>query len=640
MSKVASRRKLVLAGLLAGLPAAAEAADFEAAFGGVPAWQPWIELGGYWGSDNASRGEVVLWAPLAQNGSSLSFLDLRGKLFDDEVYEGNAAIGYRTMLDLGWNLGLWAGYDVRRSAADNVFHQVSAGIEALSPDWDLRLNGYLPVSDAQASGGVGEVVLSGNQIFMTGSLEVPLYGVDGEIGVRLLGNDDPGPGLRSELRVYGGGFWFDSDDIDEAIAGPKARAEWRIGEVFPSLPGSRLTLEGEFSYDEVRKDRWEAGVRLRIPIGAPSVSRYAGLSGQARRMSEGIERDTDIMLSQSGKEAVEDALTGVRFDQVLTIANGGDLAGETDDDTNFNTLIIAEGGGSDYEFITLRGDRTLLGAGGTIAVRGQKSGQVASFTADGTTPTISGTTSLVTFDGDNAHLAGFDLGLMAFSGSAVRINELANIAVTNATIATKGDFTIGIEVWDSTDILVAGNMIEVDTDRSGIFFSGTENARIEHNIVTTAHGMGIDLNPGNSSVAVADNQIQATNAAGIFVNFSNADIDILRNELTTVGSSADGILIRTGSSVRIADNRFVGEIGRDLVRFDGSITGGGEAEFLAGSTGNLTELDNGLGGVPCFIRNQPSGGDFVVAGMVEIGGVTYQGAAVPADTDTGCPVAP
>lgn len=40
-------------------------------------WLPWFELGGFYGSDDGSRGEVVLFAPLAQRSRALGFVDLR-----------------------------------------------------------------------------------------------------------------------------------------------------------------------------------------------------------------------------------------------------------------------------------------------------------------------------------------------------------------------------------------------------------------------------------------------------------------------------------------------------------------------------------------------------------------------------------
>ena len=93
---------------------------------------------------------------------------------------------------------------MRATAPGNSFWQIAGGVEALHPNWDLRANVYAPITAPKQAPGLAEVRLAGNQIFMVGGKEVPLYGVDAEIGVRLpleqLGIDS----FRHQLRVYAG----------------------------------------------------------------------------------------------------------------------------------------------------------------------------------------------------------------------------------------------------------------------------------------------------------------------------------------------------------------------------------------------------------------------------------------------------
>src|SRR5262245_14989304 len=107
-------------------------------------WHPWFEIGGYGANNEHSRGETTLWAPLTQTDRTLLFTDIRGKFFEGDQQEGNIALGYREMSYGGWNFGAWAGYDIRRTENDNNFGQVAFGVEALSPIWDFRFNGYVP----------------------------------------------------------------------------------------------------------------------------------------------------------------------------------------------------------------------------------------------------------------------------------------------------------------------------------------------------------------------------------------------------------------------------------------------------------------------------------------------------------------
>jgi hypothetical protein len=119
-----------------------------------------------------------------------------------------------------------------------------------------------------------DVILQGNNIFMVGGQEVGLHGVDGEVGVRL-----PVEMLRIdpsliELRLYGGGFYFNNSDALDNVSGGKARAELRINDVIPAIPGSRLTAEYQVSHDEVRETRQVIGARLRLPSISPTRRRW------------------------------------------------------------------------------------------------------------------------------------------------------------------------------------------------------------------------------------------------------------------------------------------------------------------------------------------------------------------------------
>jgi hypothetical protein len=322
-------------------------------------WNPWVELGGLGADDDGSRALGELWMPLLQGPSALFFFDGKFQFFEEDVREINAALGLRKMTASGWNLGAWFSGDLRETSNDNSFWQVAGGLEALSVKWDLRVNGYLPVTDPQASPSTAEVILQRNTIFMIGGQEVALHGFDGEVGYMLLGSPETKPGTRHELRVYGGGFWFDDEDAIDEVAGPSARLEWRIDDLIPDWGGSRLTFDAGYSHDEVRGDLWQVGGRLRIPLGGTRT--YALLSPQARRMQERIERDDDIIVVESGPENVFDTLTGVRFDRVAYVNPSiTKVSAEAGD----NSLLILNGTVSGPQ--ALQGNQTLMGGKSTI----------------------------------------------------------------------------------------------------------------------------------------------------------------------------------------------------------------------------------------------------------------------------------
>ncbi len=136
-------------------------------------WGPWLDAGAFHNNKDQTRGESTLWAPLLQSPTSLLFGEVTGNIFEESQYEGNFDLGFRQMDSTGWNLGLWGGYDVRTTSQGSTFHQVSGGLEALSENWEFRLNGYVPINDSNdlgsysfSTGGASTVLLSGSTIML------------------------------------------------------------------------------------------------------------------------------------------------------------------------------------------------------------------------------------------------------------------------------------------------------------------------------------------------------------------------------------------------------------------------------------------------------------------------------------------
>ena len=520
-------------------------------------WQPWVE-GGCYLSTERHRGELDLFAPLWQSSVALMFFQASGKVFEDDIEEGNFALGFRQMQGSGWNLGFWTGYDVRNSEVDNTFHQLAFGFEALSHRWDLRANGYVALSDPEASPGLAQVALSGNGIFMTGGEEVPLSGFDGEIGYKLFGTragdgwglkDGPAPYGRShELRVFAGGYYFDDDDALEEVAGARARVEWRIDNVLAALPGSRLTFEGEYQYDDVRDDQWEGGVRLRVPFGRGSKAAYAShlasLTPQERRMTERIERDVDIVTTVSKAESVFDTLTGVAFDRAAVVQGGGDLQGALDAN-GANSLIVLDGGTTNGSAAVGPG-QTLQGGASTIQVTGQRTGTTAGFTAPGSKPSIVQTLNqaVVTVD-SNTHLAGLGIrggGIgagFANDGIVPTANGVSNVAITDTSIRDMGDSGIDFDN-DHNKILISRT--SVDGATTGIGF-GLNNRDIALQTVNVSNVFfyGIAFAGGNSDLTLRDVTTNNTGLEGLFFGNDNNGIALANVVVDDTGALGNGI---------------------------------------------------------------------------------------------------
>jgi hypothetical protein len=93
-----------------------------------------------------SFGDVDIFLPLWQDQGSLLFGDLRGTFTAQPTEEGNFGLGYRTQISPEWILGGYGYFDIANSANDNLFYQVTLGLELKSVDWDFRLNGYIPIN--------------------------------------------------------------------------------------------------------------------------------------------------------------------------------------------------------------------------------------------------------------------------------------------------------------------------------------------------------------------------------------------------------------------------------------------------------------------------------------------------------------
>ena len=119
------------------------AAKVGTLWGEMPIWLPYIEAS-FRGGSVIDRGEVDLFMPLIWSDTSLLFADLRGSIGDTGHHEGNWALASRQLTDADRILGIWGSYDLRESETGNHFDQVAFGIEVLSYEKDLRLNGYLP----------------------------------------------------------------------------------------------------------------------------------------------------------------------------------------------------------------------------------------------------------------------------------------------------------------------------------------------------------------------------------------------------------------------------------------------------------------------------------------------------------------
>ncbi len=541
-------------------------------------WGAWTEFGA-WGANHSEdrRGEATLWAPLMQDERSLLFTDIRGRFFEEGEREGNIAIGYRYVGDYGWNPGFWVGYDRRHTEFDSHFNQISFGFEALSADWDVRLNGYAPLNNSEQVGtGVsstpGELAVIGDDLFVVPGpstlnefYELAFWGVDAELGYRIplerwgLGGmqvmglkDEPlSAGRYHDLRVYAGAYYFENDDFGEDIAGPRLRAEWRIENIFEDWNGSRLTAEAAWQHDDVRDNQFEAGLRLRIPLGGRSAAPAYALSAQEMRMTEGLKRDRDVVtatvretssIDGGPPQPVEDAVTGVDFDSITFVANGSDMTAALTG-AGSNALLVAFGGTTIFGPSVMVANQTLLGGGGLLQVRSRTTGLLYTYAAPGTRPTFQADQAPGITAADNAHIKSVNI-----TGGAVGItvDGPQRVVVDDATITGS---VFGLSSTGSGSTLIVRNST-MSGGSAGIVSGDVSQTLVIENNVFDNLGTGIVIGDASGNVTSANMTATGNTFTGAFTNylltFPNGTVNLLAGSTGNVDatSASLGICIR------------------------------------------------------------------------------------------------
>lgn len=557
------RRALLAATALTALVTAARAEE--------PKWGGWIDAGGKIGTKR-DIGEVDIFLPLAQDGTRLLFADLRGILDDQHQREGNFGLGYREMLDNGWNLGGYGFFDRRRSGTGHYFSQATLGLEALGADFDARINGYVPLGTREYEvPGSTSVDLSGSSIRMSNSYERAYHGGDAELGWRLPLLDAEGD---TELRLYGGGYWFDAANSD-AVAGPRLRLEWRLYDLLDELPGSRLTLSGEIQHDKPRGTQEFLGFKLRLPLQPDPAARR--LTPQERRMMDPVIRDVDIV-TQQAKVSESVKMDGTTIGSVTQLS-GTDLQAKLNAATP-GSLLLLNGEAIVSAPVTLNSGQVLRGGGTTITLTGASSGKVFAYTIPGSNGIIKGA---VAGDAVVKMAANSTLRDVRVENTSTDSNAWA-ISATNVTGATLQNVTMvsaagGLKLSNSNNFTMTGSRITAAQD-SAINVSGGTGLDLNGNTLTQNGASGIGIAASNAAGNIRgntittngngngleDTNINARPAHGLSIS-NGGSLTVSGNTITTNGTQANGIHVTGSAGIQISGNTVTtnGYMGRGLI---------------------------------------------------------------------------
>ncbi|NQY42184.1 MAG: inverse autotransporter beta domain-containing protein [Legionellales bacterium] len=225
-------------------------------------------------------GRLSILQPIKHGKKQLIFANMILMQDSGSSKEGNLGVGYR-LLKGKQILGSYLYYDIRRTSNKNTVHQFTIGCEYLRELFELRMNGYLPITNKftlSSKKKFGELSHDSSNVFIETStisvIERAFSGLDFEMGVT---------SKESLLNMYLGGYYFTAKT--RKIIGPQFRLE--------SRPLDWLTLNTEFKYDKIRKTNFYVGFGIRFAIGSKTKSPYDLES----KMTQMPIRDIDAITS-------------------------------------------------------------------------------------------------------------------------------------------------------------------------------------------------------------------------------------------------------------------------------------------------------------------------------------------------------
>ena len=585
------------AALLAGTGSAALAQE------PAPLWGAWGELGAQAGSQNAAFLEGFM--PLAQDGNSIVFLDLRLDYGENSKGSASVGLGFREIVGPDLILGANAFVDLVRTDNGNQFLGMTLGVEAFTSIFDIRLNGHIPlggVSKLSSTTTSTGVTIVNNQLVEQSSLtersEALLYGLTGEIGAMF---DSPFS-EDQRLRTYVGGYVYDRGG-HAMETGARLGLEYQIDGAL-GLAGSRLTLGAELVYDKEDELDAIASARFRVPLfagrtedGADTASR---LSPIQERMSEGIRRDKGIRSSARARTSPQTATpvinptTGRVYGGVYYANAAGGGVGSFADPTSLATavanagtdgivVVLGAGGTVTTSGVTLQSGQILTGGGESVGVQ-LASGATTTFLLSGTNGTIDGdpgVTTVTLADGVTIR----DLTLLGGT-TVVGGNNVTGVTLQDLSIQ---DATDGVRITGATG-----------TTLTNLSFSGITGTSIFlNNEAATLSGITID--GGTTGISIANNTgttslsaINISNVSGDALAFANNTGIINVADLTATNIGDDGVVITGGGTFGFTGTTAINGLGAGATSDGFDLTGTTGATITTGDT-DITGLGGGTG---------------------------------------------
>ncbi|PZV17894.1 MAG: hypothetical protein DCF22_03085 [Leptolyngbya sp.] len=509
---------------------------------------------------------------------------------------GNFALGYRDFNpSSGRILGGYVGVDVRDTGR-TTFSQLGAGVEAVLPGMEFRVNGYLPVGDRRRevasqsftdtastsntstslSGGTGttaptNIRFQGNNLlfdlpaastltsttttrnqttrFTRALDEVSLAGFDAEAGVKLA-QLSPGSDLRSYLGLY----YYSGEGVS-GFVGVRGRLALRLNDTMTA--GLAVQGDREFGTTAV------ATVSLQFPnIGRKTTGQPAD---NWARVGDSAIRNQAVAVTERTRTSTRTEITETTQTSTQTVGSG---SGGT---------VIAQNPGTGQPYVF---QHAVLGAaGGTGTFESPFGTVLAAITA---APGTTGNDIVYVQAGTNPGIPAFTIkdGVQVLSSGVAQ--TLATVQAGNLQLPLSGPGTLP-RIADTVTLgnnTTLGGFNITGFSGNGITGTGLRNVTIQDNVITALIGTGINLD-GNLTGAVTIRR----NTIGTGIGFgmilvptqpvaAPLTIDISNN--TVQNTTNSGIVVfpqgNTTATATLANNTVTNTtfIGIDAISVDNS----------------------------------------------------------------------
>jgi len=405
---------------------------------------------------NASSLAGGLFVPYVLDGGTVLFADGWLSYDVDGPLYGSVGAGIRHQVG-DWVFGANASFDFANSPYDFNYQQLSAGLEALSDQYEFRINGYAPIGETSNKVNALSTVAIRNGGFVANQgYEVALYGLDAEAGIRLPVFDEASV---NSLKVYAGAYVKGSEHT-ETVAGVSLRTELTLG-LDQYIPGATVSLGAGVRYDSRDELSGSVLVRFAAPIGNVPSTTPANSP-----LFQRVERNRAITTKAGNFGPDQAALASNGSSRVLQVSDGSAsslnakiaAAGE-------GAIILASGTIVVDQTIALATNQMFIGGGGVINLK-TADGQQFNYINPGAATTLAaakpsaslrvaapaevdairmanGTTiSTLSIIGSNNAIVARDVkditidnvSISGVTGNGIVLNRVANASITNSEI--------------------------------------------------------------------------------------------------------------------------------------------------------------------------------------------------------------